>query len=89
MEHITSSQTFIDPVCMMKMFPERIQHTFDYENHTYYSCAEACRMALSAGPDKYLHVEPVELKRHLGALYGPIRPPAADRKATIDADTDQ
>lgn len=89
MEHITSSQTFIDPVCMMKMFPERIQHTFDHENHTYYRCAEPWWMAFSAGPGKYLDVEPVELKRHLGALYGPIRPPAADRKATIDAHTDQ
>lgn len=64
MEKIISSQRFIDSVGTMRMFPERIEHTFDYKNHTYYFCAEACRMAFSAGPEKYLSVKPVEGKGH-------------------------
>lgn len=62
MEKITLSQTFIDPVCAMKMFPERIKYTFAYKDHTYYFCDEACRMAFSADPEKYLKVKSVKRK---------------------------
>ena len=60
MEKNTSSPTFIDPVCAMKMIPQHIKHTFAYNDHTYYFCAEACRIAFAADPEKYLNPKPAK-----------------------------
>jgi YHS domain-containing protein len=62
MKEVNSSQTFIDPVCAMRMLPGCITHTFAYRDHTYYFCTETCLLAFSANPEKYLNPEPAKPK---------------------------
>lgn len=57
----TSSDIFIDPVCFMKVTPGRNDLSLTYKMRTYYFCAESCRTAFEANPDKYL--EPKSSKR--------------------------
>lgn len=47
-------QIFIDPVCLMKVAPDKKDFTFTYKMRTYYFCAESCRKAFETNPDKYL-----------------------------------
>jgi YHS domain-containing protein len=49
-----SSDIFLDPVCFMKIDRNRQHFNSVYEMRTYYFCAEACRKAFEANPDKYL-----------------------------------
>lgn len=51
---ISPHQIFIDPVCFMKVTPGKNDFTFTYKMRTYYFCAESCRKAFVANPDKYL-----------------------------------
>jgi YHS domain-containing protein len=53
----TSSETFIDPVCMMEVDSGRQNLMFTYQMRTYYFCAEACRNAFKANPEKYLKLK--------------------------------
>jgi YHS domain-containing protein len=63
MENTTNlSQSFIDPVCAMKVNPEQTELTFAYKNHTYYFCAEACQKTFKAAPEKYLEEKPAKRK---------------------------
>ena len=48
------NQIFIDPVCLMKMTPEKKDFTFTYKMRTYYFWAQSGRKAFEANPDKYL-----------------------------------
>jgi YHS domain-containing protein len=50
----TSNQIFIDPVCLMKVAPCKKNIVFTHRMRTYYFCAESCRKAFVANPDKYL-----------------------------------
>jgi YHS domain-containing protein len=50
----TSNQIFIDPVCLMKVAPDKKDFTFTYKMRTYYFCAESCRKTFETNPDKYL-----------------------------------
>lgn len=49
-----SHHIYIDPVCFMKVDPVTKDYTYTHQMHTYYFCAEACRKAFEANPDKYL-----------------------------------
>ena len=49
----TSSENFIDPVCMMKVDSGRQDLMFNYQMRTYYFCAEGCRKAFKSNPEKY------------------------------------
>lgn len=49
-----SNQIIIDPVCLMKVAPREKDLIFTYRMRSYYFCAEACRKAFAANPDKYL-----------------------------------
>ena len=51
---ISPKQVFIDPVCLMKVAPDKRDFTFTYKMRTYYFCAESCRKAFETNPDKYL-----------------------------------
>ena len=51
---ISPKQVFIDPVCLMKVAPENKEFTHTYKMRTYYFCAETCRKAFEANPNKYL-----------------------------------
>ncbi len=57
----TSNQIFIDPVCLMKVAPGKKNIVFTHQMRTYYFCAESCRKAFEANPDKYL--ESMSFKR--------------------------
>ena len=53
----TSSEIFIDPVCMMEVDSGRQNLMFTYRMRTYYFCAEACCKAFKANPEKYLKLK--------------------------------
>jgi len=53
----TSSEIFIDPVCMMDVDSGQQNLTFTYRMRTYYFCAEACRRAFKKNPEKYLKLK--------------------------------
>jgi YHS domain-containing protein len=50
----TTTETFIDPVCLMKVDPGNKNFTTMYQMRSYYFCAEACRKAFEVDPEKYL-----------------------------------
>lgn len=50
----TSSEIFIDPVCMMEVGSGEKNLMFTYQMRTYYFCADGCREAFKANPEKYL-----------------------------------
>ena len=56
-----SNQIFIDPVCSMKVAPDKKDLTFTYQMRTYHFCAESCLKSLEATPEKYL--ESMSIKR--------------------------
>jgi len=45
----------IDPVCGMTVDPKHIDILTTYEGCTYYFCADGCRKAFEADPQKYLN----------------------------------
>jgi len=55
-------QIFIDPVCLMKVAPDKKDFTFTYKMRTYYFWAESCRKAFKLNPDKYLESKPTKRK---------------------------
>jgi len=44
----------IDPVCKMKVDPEKAAATSVYQGKTYYFCARGCKIAFDRDPEKYL-----------------------------------
>ncbi len=53
----TPSELFIDPVCLMNVDPGKKDLMFTYQMRSYYFCAEACREAFKANPEKYLNLK--------------------------------
>jgi len=43
-----------DPVCGMKVSGNTAAAKVDFQGKTYYFCAEGCRKAFEADPQKYL-----------------------------------
>lgn len=52
-----STETFIDPVCMMEVDPDKNDIMLTYQMRSYYFCAEGCRKAFKANPEKYLNLK--------------------------------
>jgi len=51
---MSPKQIFIDPVCHMKVTPDKKDFAFSYyKMRTYYFCSESCRKAFEANPEKY------------------------------------
>lgn len=50
----TSHNTFVDPVCLMKVAPSGKTVTLTHQMRTYYFCAERCRDIFKENPDRYL-----------------------------------
>ncbi len=48
---------FLDPVCLMNVHPGKKDLMFTYQMRSYYFCAEACREAFKANPEKYLNLK--------------------------------
>lgn len=44
----------IDPVCKMKVDPEKAAAKTEYQGQTYYFCAPGCKVAFEKEPEKYL-----------------------------------
>ena len=55
-----------DPVCGMDVEPGRTKLVSVHKGHSYWFCAEACRMAFEANPKKYLEPKPVKKKGWFG-----------------------
>ena len=49
-----AQQSAIDPVCGMKVEPQRAAGSFEYKGQTYYFCAPGCREKFKADPERYL-----------------------------------
>lgn len=56
----------IDPVCGMDVDPGRTKLISVHKGHSYWFCAEACRRAFEAHPNKYLEPKPAKKKSWLG-----------------------
>ncbi len=50
--------TEIDPVCGMKVDPEKAKARFDYGGKTYFFCCAGCSTKFQADPKKYLESRP-------------------------------
>jgi YHS domain-containing protein len=59
---ISSRHIFIDPVCLMKVAPGNKNLLFTFQMRTYHFCAEACRKAFEANPEKYMEQKPSKRK---------------------------
>ena len=68
----SSTEIFIDPVCLMKVTPGEKGIGLTYQMRTYYFCAENCRKAFEANPGKYIEAKASKRKglwgRYLGRL---------------------
>jgi YHS domain-containing protein len=53
----TNKHQLIDPVCHMNVAKSSTVPSFSYRDDIYYFCADACREAFMADPDKYLGAE--------------------------------
>src|SRR5712671_7777677 len=58
-EHATSanaplSTAVIDPVCGMKVVPERAAGSVEHKGTTYYFCGKSCVARFTADPEKFL-----------------------------------
>lgn len=58
----TPSEFFTDPVCLMNVDPDKKDIMFTYQMRTYYFCAETCRKAFKADPEKFLEQAPSKRK---------------------------
>jgi YHS domain-containing protein len=56
----------IDPVCGMEVRPGKTELVSVYKGYSYWFCAEACRKAFEADPDKYLKPTPAKKKGRFG-----------------------
>lgn len=52
----------IDPVCGMDVEPGRTKLISVHKGYRYWFCAESCRSAFEADPDKYLKPKPSKKK---------------------------
>lgn len=53
---------FIDPVCHMKVGPNHPVPPYTFGADTYHFCAQACRDAFVADPDRFLSAKPAKRK---------------------------
>jgi YHS domain-containing protein len=58
----------IDPVCGMDVEPGRTKLVSVHNGQSYWFCAEACRRAFEADPEKYLTPKPAKKKGWFGNL---------------------
>ncbi len=47
----------VDPVCKMKVDPERAPAKAEYKGKTYYFCAPGCKEAFVKNPERYVREE--------------------------------
>jgi Cu+-exporting ATPase len=64
----------IDPVCGMKVLPEKAAASLDHAGRTWYFCAEGCKTKFAADPGKYDGSRPTPL---ISIAAGPKTPASA------------
>lgn len=52
-DHFTNSD-IIDPVCGMRIDPQTAAARLCHEGHEIYFCAQGCKQAFEADPERYL-----------------------------------
>jgi YHS domain-containing protein len=57
-----TEHNFIDPVCRMKVAKGRKVPSFVFQSETYHFCADSCRKAFLADPEKYLKAKTTKRK---------------------------
>jgi len=62
MKNKVDKSSFIDPVCHMKVAKNGKIAPFTFHSDTFYFCAEACRSAFIANPDKYIDTKKAKRK---------------------------
>jgi Cu+-exporting ATPase len=70
--HTHAADIVIDPVCGMKVDPEKSTHRYDYRHKTYHFCSAGCRGKFAADPTKYLEETALAPQPHdapAGAIY--------------------
>ncbi len=55
MKRDNDTATYIDPVCGMAISLESAVEEVTYKGRTYYFCAQVCREAFEADPERYPH----------------------------------
>ena len=55
-----TTPTHIDPVCGMKVQPEKAAATREHDGNTFYFCSTHCAAAFDADPHRYGHPQPEE-----------------------------
>jgi len=53
---------FVDPVCQMKVAKGSKVPFFVFQSETYHFCADSCRNAFVANPQKYVKSKPAKRK---------------------------
>ena len=61
-----STSKAVDPVCGMDVEPGKTKLVSVYKDHSYWFCAEGCRRAFEANPEKYLDTKPSRKKGLFG-----------------------
>jgi YHS domain-containing protein len=61
-----TEHNFVDPVCRMKIVAGSKVPSFVFESETYHFCADSCRKAFMADPEKYLKAETTKRKGFWG-----------------------
>jgi YHS domain-containing protein len=52
--HLTEQTTVKDLVCGMTLSHKTATQTCDYQDKTYYFCADICRIAFEVDPEQYV-----------------------------------
>ena len=58
----STEHNFVDPVCRMKVAKGSKVPSFVFESETYHFCADSCREAFMADPEKYLKTKRTQAK---------------------------
>ena len=61
-----AEHNFVDPVCRMKVAKSSKMPSFVFESETYHFCADSCRKAFMADPEKYLKAKTTKRKGFWG-----------------------
>src|SRR5262245_56942640 len=59
----------VDPVCGMKVDPQKTEHRATYLDHTYSFCSAGCRAKFTSDPAKYLDARPDTPLAAAGTIY--------------------
>ena len=62
----STEHNFVDPVCRMKVAKSSKMPSFVFESETYHFCADSCRKAFMAEPEKYLEAKTIKRKGFWG-----------------------